>query len=141
MCRDDRLNRQAKADTDRPVDGGADMSASLACAGNAERDARTVLQASFGDTFAACRAIAELALVETTQRRRDAVLLRTPPPLRGERHRLDLHRVDPRQTTHAFLIEAHGRPIRSEEHTSELQSLMRNSYAVFCLKNKTILTH
>src|SRR3546814_4596762 len=28
------------------------------------------------------------------------------------------------------------RPIRSEEHTSELQSLMRNSYAVFCLKKK-----
>src|SRR3546814_6326072 len=28
---------------------------------------------------------------------------------------------------------------RSEEHTSELQSLMRISYAVFCLKNKTIL--
>src|SRR3546814_5818737 len=27
---------------------------------------------------------------------------------------------------------------RSEEHTSELQSLMRNSYAVFCLKNKII---
>src|SRR3546814_4743865 len=27
--------------------------------------------------------------------------------------------------------------IRSEEHTSELQSLMRNSYAVFCLKKKT----
>src|SRR3546814_9191933 len=26
---------------------------------------------------------------------------------------------------------------RSEEHTSELQSLMRTSYAVFCLKNKT----
>src|SRR3546814_2020552 len=26
--------------------------------------------------------------------------------------------------------------MRSEEHTSELQSLMRNSYAVFCLKNK-----
>src|SRR3546814_10574054 len=29
--------------------------------------------------------------------------------------------------------------VRSEEHTSELQSLMRNSYAVFCL-NKTIKT-
>src|SRR3546814_8202986 len=27
---------------------------------------------------------------------------------------------------------------RSEEHTSELQSLMRNSYAVFCLKKKKI---
>src|SRR3546814_3526027 len=29
-----------------------------------------------------------------------------------------------------------GRAIRSEEHTSELQSLMRISYAVFCLKKK-----
>src|SRR3546814_3682154 len=29
---------------------------------------------------------------------------------------------------------------RSEEHTSELQSLMRISYAVFCLKNKTTYT-
>src|SRR3546814_6032451 len=28
-------------------------------------------------------------------------------------------------------------PSRSEEHTSELQSLMRLSYAVFCLKKKT----
>src|SRR3546814_1975761 len=31
-------------------------------------------------------------------------------------------------------VEDH-RPARSEEHTSELQSLMRRSYAVFCLKN------
>src|SRR3546814_5618356 len=30
----------------------------------------------------------------------------------------------------------HGAPDRSEEHTSELQSLMRSSYAVFCLKKK-----
>src|SRR3546814_6388066 len=30
---------------------------------------------------------------------------------------------------------------RSEEHTSELQSLMRISYAVFCLKKKTIIIH
>src|SRR3546814_1078591 len=29
---------------------------------------------------------------------------------------------------------------RSEEHTSELQSLMRNSYAVFCLKRKQTRT-
>src|SRR3546814_7692705 len=29
-----------------------------------------------------------------------------------------------------------ARPLRSEEHTSELQSLMRISYAVFCLKKK-----
>src|SRR3546814_6789693 len=31
-----------------------------------------------------------------------------------------------------------GAPVRSEEHTSELQSLMRISYAVFCLKKKNI---
>src|SRR3546814_16167765 len=30
----------------------------------------------------------------------------------------------------------HQKPGRSEEHTSELQSLMRISYAVFCLKTK-----
>src|SRR3546814_4938415 len=39
----------------------------------------------------------------------------------------------------------HGRVItswrRSEEHTSELQSLMRISYAVFCLKKKTQTKH
>src|SRR3546814_2611967 len=36
-------------------------------------------------------------------------------------------------------LEPHGGAVveqRSEEHTSELQSLMRNSYAVFCLKKK-----
>src|SRR3546814_4784665 len=37
----------------------------------------------------------------------------------------------------ALFIEAERRPARSEEHTSELQSLMRISYAVFCLKKKT----
>src|SRR3546814_5765708 len=31
--------------------------------------------------------------------------------------------------------------IRSEEHTSELQSLMRISYAVFCLNKKNNITH
>src|SRR3546814_2758577 len=30
--------------------------------------------------------------------------------------------------------------VRSEEHTSELHSLMRNSYAVFCLKKKKRIT-
>src|SRR3546814_2089890 len=35
------------------------------------------------------------------------------------------------QTAGSMLLQAG----RSEEHTSELQSLMRNSYAVFCLKN------
>src|SRR3546814_2541726 len=34
-------------------------------------------------------------------------------------------------------LERRSYPQRSEEHTSELQSLMRISYAVFCLKKKT----
>src|SRR3546814_7933576 len=36
---------------------------------------------------------------------------------------------------------AHGVGVRSEEHTSELQSLMRISYAVFCLKKKKPMTN
>src|SRR3546814_6656247 len=52
------------------------------------------------------------------------------------------------QSWRATLIPAIAVPVvllgtfavfRSEEHTSELQSLMRISYAVFCLKNK--ITH
>src|SRR3546814_4612648 len=39
---------------------------------------------------------------------------------------------------HGYLPDAEPGLLRSEEHTSELQSLMRNSYAVFCLKKKTI---
>src|SRR3546814_3587550 len=34
-------------------------------------------------------------------------------------------------------LQGMQRALRSEEHTSELQSLMRSSYAGFCLKNKT----
>src|SRR3546814_3023200 len=38
------------------------------------------------------------------------------------------------------VVATYGR-IRSEEHTSELQSLMRISYAVFCLKKKNTIEH
>src|SRR3546814_5859944 len=37
-------------------------------------------------------------------------------------------------------MRRHWRRCRSEEHTSELQSLMRISYAVFCLKKKNLRT-
>src|SRR3546814_3521556 len=50
-------------------------------------------------------------------------------PARGAaawRRRPQLRRLD--------LVHHQGRDRRSEEHTSELQSLMRISYAVFCLK-------
>src|SRR3546814_10021450 len=38
---------------------------------------------------------------------------------------------------HPGIVGRKVQRLRSEEHTSELQSLMRNSYAVFCLKNKS----
>src|SRR3546814_7198704 len=48
------------------------------------------------------------------------------------------------QSGNLFLTQAlreHSKfKMRSEEHTSELQSLMRNSYAVFCLKKNKIHT-
>src|SRR3546814_6810410 len=46
-----------------------------------------------------------------------------------------------RTVAQAVAIFVRGcRPARSEEHTSELQSLMRISYAVFCLKKKNTHT-
>src|SRR3546814_3580771 len=55
----------------------------------------------------------------------------------AELHRTLLRNDDADQETHEA-DDAQGRNTdhRSEEHTSELQSLMRISYAVFCLKKK-----
>src|SRR3546814_7985672 len=51
---------------------------------------------------------------------------------------LDLAGQQPEQRGLARTVGAdHADPIRSEEHTSELQSLMRISYARFCLKKNT----
>src|SRR3546814_2334588 len=44
--------------------------------------------------------------------------------------------AEPERRRDEALVEARGE--RSEEHTSELQSLMRISYAVFCLKKKKL---
>src|SRR3546814_2543698 len=74
-------------------------------------------------------------------------------------HRLDEHRYDTgrderqgcddrplRQSAHAAdpvparATAAHAGAERSEEHTSELQSLMRISYAVLCLKKKNTIS-
>src|SRR3546814_4863159 len=41
----------------------------------------------------------------------------------------------------AIVNEVYFRNVRSEEHTSELQSLMRISYAGFCLTKKNTKTH
>src|SRR3546814_1778250 len=44
--------------------------------------------------------------------------------------------IEDRRPIAGSLFLTHGEERRSEEHTSELQSLMRISYAVFCLKKK-----
>src|SRR3546814_10635316 len=44
------------------------------------------------------------------------------------------------EAVHGGRQRGHRCGMRSEEHTSELQSLMRISYAVFCLKKKNITT-
>src|SRR3546814_3617134 len=54
-------------------------------------------------------------------------------PLHDQRHREDRH---DQQQCEVDVVAERGEPLRSEEHTSELQSLMRISYAVFCLKKK-----
>src|SRR3546814_4012842 len=43
--------------------------------------------------------------------------------------------------TDPLVVHADRDRLRSEEHTSELQSLMRISYAVFCLKKKTTIAN
>src|SRR3546814_10582003 len=72
-------------------------------------------------------------LVETSTRCRVGLVIGKKHPANAEiivkRNEIDslVERV------HALDVEAD----RSEEHTSELQSLMRISYAVFCLKKKS----
>src|SRR3546814_4737748 len=51
-------------------------------------------------------------------------------------HLAVLDEVQQRRRRHALDVVVEAQLRRSEEHTSELQSLMRISYAVFCLKKK-----
>src|SRR3546814_3546586 len=77
---------------------------------------------------------------------RTAVLVGEPHQMRHEiRHRAELklrvafgHR---REGQGGVLFGHVVQTVRSEEHTSELQSLMRISYAVFCLKKKSRYTN
>src|SRR3546814_7374583 len=57
-----------------------------------------------------------------------------PRPLLGQ-HEFAAGEILPRRRQQHRDLQ--GKDMRSEEHTSELQSLMRISYAVFCLKKKT----
>src|SRR3546814_8656303 len=63
-----------------------------------------------------------------------ASIAASPRRLRPARRRITAPPSVSRSSTTARVASMRG---RSEEHTSELQSLMRISYAVFCLKKKT----
>src|SRR3546814_3578305 len=58
----------------------------------------------------------------------------------GRRRGEGRHRVEPGPAPRGGRDNQRAKA-RSEEHTSELQSLMRPSYAVFCLKHKTTSTY
>src|SRR3546814_8412289 len=66
--------------------------------------------------------VPERAGLTTRRERRERVPITRDSLVEGKRHR-------------AF-DQGHAGSRRSEEHTSELQSLMRSSYAVFCVKKK-----
>src|SRR3546814_3788683 len=54
---------------------------------------------------------------------------------------LDPIRIEPQAIEHRVAQPLVAAARRSEEHTSELQSLIRNSYSVFCLKKKNKRKH
>src|SRR3546814_20863483 len=71
---------------------------------------------------------------ETVQVNREGeIIVGALPPIRAAGRSLGQVRSDITSATRSTLL---GTNARSEEHTSELQSLMRISYAVFCLNKK-----
>src|SRR3546814_5418754 len=95
-----------------------------------------VTQATLSAGIRELETLIGITLVERTRR----VVRFTPL---GDRIAAKARRVIREAEELGDLARAAGRPLsgemrmRSEEHTSELQSLMRISYAVFCLKQKT----
>src|SRR3546814_10486011 len=67
---------------------------------------------------------------------RSCALFRRTTGYAGTHHRRPGRRRRPRRHLWRTRHRQDIADARSEEHTSELQSLMRNSYAVFCLKKK-----
>src|SRR3546814_7329960 len=88
---------------------------------------RTLRQSSVRDFLSLARGFAAISS-QSTARLNTALI--------DAMSRLIVSRLRPRA-----ISPARQRSTRSEEHTSELQSLMRISYAVFCLKKKKHRTH
>src|SRR3546814_9450869 len=91
--------------------------------GNIATAGGLIFVGAFGDDY--LRAVDE---------RTGAVVWKARLPAGGQATPMTYRGADGRQ----YVVIAAGGHGRSEEHTSELQSLMRTSYAVFCLKQKIV---
>src|SRR3546814_3570061 len=81
---------------------------------------------SFEGTLATLSVTAPIAIIPNGRKAKDS-----EPVINTDRR---TYHVELRATAASYMASVS----KSEEHTSELQSLMRISYAVFCLKKKTI---
>src|SRR3546814_4022543 len=81
--------------------------------------------------YDARKAFAPVALLATIP---SVLVVPADSPYKDARSLLAYAKANPGKVS--FASAGMGTSIRSEEHTSELQSLMRISYAVFCLKKK-----
>src|SRR3546814_1719477 len=70
------------------------------------------------------------AVEKSEMKKRDGGTLRKLSLVGGGTIEEKLEKIDDKERRYTYSI------VRSEEHTSELQSLMRIAYAVFCLKKK-----
>src|SRR3546814_8992011 len=92
---------------------------------------RPLLEANTGSADA-CRSCHRDQTASWAQKAIDSWALPAPRPSDAEHFANAFHAVDQGLASDSSALVT----IRSEEHTSELQSLMRISYAVFCLKKK-----
>src|SRR3546814_2109499 len=98
--------------------------------GDGELDRKTIhLMDAFGG-----RSLKEVYDRDSPCRSANYPQLRLEPLLLEYARTLPLAKINYHHEVQSFEQDADG--VRSEEHTSELQSLMRISYAVFCLKKK-----
>src|SRR3546814_14057598 len=95
---------------------------------------RTDTLCPYTTLFRSCRGATTRS--QPRPRRRGAPARHHPPRHVARRHRIPLERRPPNRDRMSR-PDQQTATTRSEEHTSELQSLMRISYAVFCLKKKT----
>src|SRR3546814_7655605 len=117
---------------DRPPLRGLRADAALA-------QATASLRAAEADEVNARRSLAALFGVDTPPAELSGSDLLAPPRNVDAMAMLDVRLAEAeRVIADAQLRQARAEGRRSEEHTSELQSLMRKSYAVFCMKKKKL---